>query len=63
LVSLDIVRAALLDGLLLFGQELSFRALTIAAEISVLQREDVVEVAVVNVRPRLIVARPSTSWR
>src|SRR5882762_8887298 len=58
IVSLDIVRAALLDGLLLFGQELEFQSLDDRCGDFVLQREDVVEVAVVTLGPEVIVARP-----
>ena len=62
-VSLDVVRAALLDGLLLFGQELESQRLDDRFGDLVLQREDIAQVAVVTFGPDVIVARRDDQLR
>src|ERR1700722_13136657 len=57
MVGLDIVRAALLDRLLLLGQELQFQSLDDGFGDFGLQREDIVQVAIVALGPEVLVTR------
>ena len=54
IVSLDTLRPALFDGSLLFRQELEFQRLHDRFGDFILQRENVVEIAVITLRPDMI---------
>ena len=57
IIGLDIFRAVLLDRLLLFGQKFNFERVDDCVRYLVLEREDVVKIAIVTFRPNVTVIR------